>query len=540
MKTIQSIQFCALLAAVLPQAAAGAAKKAPAPAPAKDPRPNILFIMTDDQSYKAVGCYGYNLNKTPNLDRIAQSGAYFTRNFVANSLSGPARAVILTGKFSHKNGYLDNESGAIFDQSQTTFPKLLRAAGYQTAIFGKWHLGGAPQGYDDFSIQTDQNQLGCYYNPTFLDPDGPHKVMGYATNITADKSLDWLQNKRDKSKPFLLFCHFKAPHRNWMADTSKLEMYEDTTFPVPDNFFDDYDGRLAAAMALDQIGRHMHMFTDLKMFGYNGPGEPQAITAEWNRMTDAQKAPFTRTYSRIEQDLRAKNPQGDSLKIWMYQRYMRDYMKVVSSVDDNVGRLIDYLQKNNLWNNTIVVFTSDQGAYLGEHGWFDKRWIYEESFRSPLLFSYPNGMAKTMHGEQKAMIQSIDYAPTFLDYAGVPIPAEMQGESLRPLLEGKVDKVHDAIYYHFYEYPAFHAVKRHYGCRTEHYMIVHFYWDINRWELYDLDKDPEEMHNVYFDPAYAQVRDQMTKTLEGLQVKYDDTNPTKDNYTPGPNQYNNY
>ena len=545
MKTV----YCfGLAAAVLPHIAAGAtgaaamaamaAKKAAAPA--KDARPNIVVIMSDDHSYQTIGCYGYNLNKTPNLDRIAQSGAYFTRSFVANSLSGPARAVILTGKFSHKNGHLDNESGHEFDQSQTTFPKLLQAAGYQTAIFGKWHLGGKPAGFDDFSVLVSNNQQGTYYNPDFLDPDGVHKVMGYVTDITVDKSLDWLRNKHDSGKPFLLMCHFKAPHRNWMAAPGKIEMYEDTTFPVPDNFFDDYDGRLAASMALTQIGRHMHLFTDLKMFGFDGPGEPQAIAQEWNRMTDEQKAPFLRTYGRIEKELRAANPQGDALKMWMYQRYMRDYCKVISSVDDNVGRLLDYLQQNDLWNNTIVIYTSDQGVFMGEHGWFDKRWIYEESFRTPFLISFPDDLAKTMHGEQKAMIQSIDYAPTFLDYAGVPIPKDMQGESLRPLLEGKTDRVHDAIYYHYYEYPAFHAVKRQYGARTDRYKIVHFYWDVNRWELYDLEKDPAEMHNLYFDPAYTAVKDHMMDVLNGLQVKYDDPDPTKDNYTPGKNQYNTY
>jgi len=505
---------------------------------AQNTRPNILYIMSDDHSYQTIGCYGHNLNETPNIDRIAKSGAHFQNSFVANSLSGPARAVILTGKFSHVNGYYDNESGAKFDQSQMTFPKLLQQAGYQTAIFGKWHLGDKPQGFDYFSVLEGQ---GHYYNPNFIEPDGvKEKVQGYVTDLTVDNTLAWLQNGRDKSKPFMVKCHFKAPHRNWMPAIEKIEMFEDKTYPLPENFYDDYQGRLAAEMQLMEIGRHMHLFTDLKMFGFDAPGEPRSINGELNRMTDEQKAPFLKTYGRIEKELRDAKLEGKALAEWKYQRYMRDYCKVVSSVDDNVGRLIDYLQANGLWENTIVIYTSDQGFFMGEHGWFDKRWIYEQSFRTPFLISYPNGLSKNMKGKQTAMIQTIDYAPTFLDYAGVAIPKEIQGESLRPLFEGKKEKIHDAVYYHFYEYPAFHAVKRHYGARTDRYKIAHFYYDINKWELYDLQKDPNEMNNVYNDPAYAQVREQMHKVLRQLQEKYNETDPTNSAYRPGKNQVNNF
>ena len=509
-------------------------------------RPNILYIMSDDHSYQTVGCYGFHLNETPNLDRIAQSGAFFRNCFVANSLCGPARAVILTGKFSHMNGYYDNESGAKFDQSQTTFPKLLQAAGYQTAIFGKWHLGGKPLGFDYYSILSGEGQQGTYYNPDFLEPDGVKaRVPGYVTDLTVDKTLAWLQNQRDKNKPFMVMCHFKAPHRNWMPAPDKMEMYEDKTFPLPANFYDDYEGRLAAQMSLMRIDRNTWMYSDMKALSYRDLEEPRVLGKELARMTDAQKAPFLKTYNRIDQELRDANLTGKALGEWKYQRFMRDYCKVISSVDDNVGRIIDYLKKNGLWENTIVIYTSDQGFFMGEHGWFDKRWIYEESFRTPFLISYPNGISKNTRGEQLSMIQSIDFAPTFLDYAGAPIPKDMQGESLRPLFEGKVDKVRDAVYYHFYEYPAYHAVKRHYGVRTDRYKLAHFYYDINRWELFDLQKDPGEMHNVYDDPAYKTVREQMHKILDDLMAKYKDhvppaNDPANDGYKASKHQLNNY
>ena len=504
-------------------------------------RPNILYIMSDDHSYQTIGCYGHGLNATPNLDRIAKSGAFFRNSFVVNSLCGPARAAILTGKFSHMNGHLDNQSGHKFDQSQQTFPKLLQKAGYQTAIFGKWHLGDAPRGFDYFSVLEGQGQQGYYYNPDFLEPDGlKQRVPGYVTDLTVDKTLDWLQNARDKTKPFMVMCHFKAPHRNWMPATHKLEMYEDKTFPVPANFHDTYEGRQAAKDQLMEIGNHMHLYSDLKLLSFYDPKKTRDLGRELERMTEEQRAPFLKTHTRVDKEYRAANPQGNARKEWNYQRFMRDYCKVISSVDDNVGRLIDYLQKNGLWENTIVIYTSDQGVFMGEHGWFDKRWIYEQSFRTPFLISFPNGFSKNknMRGEQTAMIQSIDYASTFLDYAGVPIPADMQGESLRPLFEGKTKKVRDAVYYHFYEHPAWHAVKRHYGARTDRYKIAHFYHDIDTWELYDLQKDPDEMRNVYDDPAYAPVRKQMHEVLRELQQKYQDTDPVNDGYKPAKNQIN--
>ena len=540
---MKRIITCSLLlsSGIVPQITQSAVKKSAAPA--KPARPNILYIMSDDHSYQTVGCYGHNLIETPNIDRIAQSGMFFRNCFVANSLSGPARAVVLTGKFSHINGYMDNESHSTFNQDQMTFPKLLQAAGYTTAIFGKWHLSMPPRGFDYYSVLDGQ---GNYFNPDFIQPDGTKKIPGYVTDLTVDQTLRWIREERDYQKPFMVMCHFKAPHRNWMPAPEKIKLYEDKTFPLPDNFYDDYEGRLAAEMALMRIDRHMHLYSDLKMFdsrnepGGTGSGE---LNENWKRMTQEQKQVFLDFYGPIEKELKAANLTGKELGEWKYQRFMRDYAKVISSVDDNVGRLIDYLQKNGLWENTIVIYTSDQGFFMGEHGWFDKRWIYEQTFRTPFLINYPAGIPKTMAKENKALIQSIDFCPTFLDYAGVAIPNGVQGVSLRPILEGKEPKVRDAVYYHFYEYPAFHAVKRHYGCRTDRYKIAHFYYDINKWELYDLQNDPEEMHNLYYMPGNEKLRDEMTALLHKLQVKYKETNiadPNNDGYKPGAKQINNY
>ncbi|MCL2651038.1 MAG: sulfatase [Candidatus Azobacteroides sp.] len=525
-KMKQTLLSCVLLPGVL-----SAAEKKSAPAQEKQERPNIIFIMSDDHSYQTVGCYGYGLVQTPNLDRLARTGTFFRNNFCANSLSGPARAVILTGKFSHMNGYKDNESGAVFDQSQQTFPKLLQRAGYQTAIIGKWHLKNTPLGFDYFSILDGQ---GHYYNPDFIESDGVHKSHGYVTDLTMDKTLDWLQNKRDKKQPFYLSCHFKAPHRNWMAALDKLEMYEETSFPLPSNFYDDYDGRIAARLQLMEIGRDSYLGSDYKMWGLQTKHDLPDLVEEYARMTPEEHAKFSSFYAKIEEDLKKQNLKGHALWEWKYQRFMRDYCKVISSVDDNVGRLIDYLQHNGLWENTIVIYTSDQGFMMGEHGWFDKRWIYEQTFRAPFIISYPAGLSPSLPKEMSAMIQSIDYAPTFLDYAGVEIPSDIQGVSLRPLLEGRTDRAHDAVYYHFYEYPAFHAVKRHYGCRTDRYKIAHFYYDIDEWELYDLQNDPMEMHNLYDNPAFSDVQNMMLDKLKELQIRYNEPDPTKDNYTPLP------
>ncbi len=443
-------------------------------------QPNILYIMADDHDSKAISAYGSGLNKTPNIDRIAQEGMLFRNCFVTNSISGPSRAAIMTGKFSHKNGFYDNRAGIEFDGAQQTFPKLLQAAGYQTAIIGKWHLGSTPTGFNYYSIHIGQ---GTYYSPEFLEPQGKKTYTGaYATNITLENSIKWL-SQADKSKPFCLMMQFKAPHRNWMPAVEKMTMYENHLFPVPANFFDDYEGR-RAAKEHTEIG--------------------ETLENELSRMTPAQRAAFDKVYLPIKDQFDSEKLTGKALTLWKYQRYMRDYMKCISSVDDNVGKMIDYLKANGLWENTIVVYTSDQGFYLGEHGWFDKRFMYEESFHTPLLISYPKMIKKGI--ETKTLAQNIDFAATLLDFAGVKIPADVQGESLKPILCQTKQKVRDALYYHYYEFPLPHAVKRHYGIRTDRYKLIHFYDDINEWELFDLKKDPAEMKN---------------------QKKYDDSEPTK-------------
>lgn len=461
---------------------------------------NILYIMTDDHTSQMMSCYDGRYASTPNLDRIAEEGVRFTNSFVANSLSGPSRACMLTGKHSHKNGFYDNTT-CVFDGSQQTFPKLLRKAGYETAIVGKWHLESLPTGFDHWEILPGQ---GDYYNPDFIRQTGDTvRCEGYITNIITDKSIEWLEHGRDPEKPFCLVVHHKAQHRNWMADTCDLALFEDRTFPVPETFYDDYEGRPAAAAQEMSIASNHDMdpIYDLKM---RQPGRKSRLSDAYEamigRMNPEQRAAWDRFYEPIAADFYARNPQGRELAEWKFTRYMRDYLKTLKSLDDNVGRLLDYLEESGLAGNTLVVYTSDQGFYMGEHGWFDKRFMYEESLRTPLVMRMPGG-AK---GQIAEMVQNIDYAPTFLELAGAPVPEDIQGRSLLPLLRGgHPEDWRESIYYHFYEYPAEHMVKRHYGVRDERWKLIHFYDDIDAWELYDLEADPRELHNLFGNPAYA-------------------------------------
>lgn len=481
---------------------------------------NILFIMTDDHSFQTISAYDKRYIQTPNIDRIANEGVRFTRGYVANSISGPSRACMLTGKFSHKNGFIDNAH--TFDGSQQTFPKLLQKAGYQTAVVGKWHLTSDPTGFDYWNVLTGQ---GDYYNPTFIDNGEKKQIEGYATNLTTDIALDWLSNKRDKNKPFCLLLHHKAPHRTWMPDTCDLRLYDDVTFPLPANFYDTYDNRLAAAQQEMSIIKDMDIVYDLKMADkenqiHSANKELEnAGRAIYNRMNPDQKAAWDAYYDPIIKDFKAKKRTGKELAEWKYQRYMHDYLRVIHSVDRNIGIVLDYLEKNGLKDNTLVVYTSDQGFYMGEHGWFDKRFMYEESFRTPILMSYPGGKK----GDITQFAQNVDFAPTFLELAGVAVPSDIQGESLLPLLKGEVPADwRTSLYYHYYEYPAEHAVKRHYGVRDDRYKLIHFYNDIDSWELYDLQEDPSEMNNLYGKPGYEDVTKNLLDELHKLQTKYDD------------------
>ena len=480
-------------------------------------RPNIIYIMCDDHGHQAMSCYSGILNQTPNIDRIANEGVIFTRSFVTNSICAPSRAVMLTGKFSHINGHRDNTQ--VFDGSQATFPKLLQEAGYETAMIGKWHLGSDPTGFDYWNILPGQ---GDYYNPDFIEMGKKSRVEGYVTNLITDFSLNWLET-RDKEKPFCLLLHHKAPHRCWMPDTAYLDMYNDVKFPLPDNFYDTYEGRQAAA------SQKMHMknldpVNDLKM--YDKEGEIQSplrkfFESQINRMDSAQRAAWDKAYSSEIEYYKKANLQGNDLLEWNYQRYLEDYLRCIASVDDNIGRVLDYLDENGLAENTMVVYTSDQSFYLGEHGWFDKRFMYEESFRTPLLMRLPSKIEKR---KTDKLVQNIDYAPTFLELAGVSIPHEMQGESLVPLIEGiDTEDWRNSIYYHYYEYPGPHAVKRHYGIRTDRYKLIHFYNDINQWELYDLQKDSTELNNLYGKDGYEEITNSLFEQLLDLQTKYNDT-----------------
>ena len=489
-------------------------------------RPNIIFIMADDHAYQAISAYGSNRIQTPNIDRLAQEGMRFDRAFVTNSICAPSRAVILTGKHSHLNGVRDN--GNVFDGAQQTFPKLLQKAGYQTAIIGKWHLKSEPTGFDFWKVLPGQ---GDYYQPDFRTPQGIVQEKGYVTDIITDEAIGWMDKTRDKSRPFLLVYQHKAPHREWWPSQDHLRDFKDKPVPEPANLFDDYQGRGTAARDAEmRISIHMGLTNDSKIkpelarkLGFEDfiPWYSNAYTMQYDKLTESQRRNWEAVYGPINADFEKNTPSGDDLTRWKYQRYMQDYLASIRSVDDNIGRLLDYLDKSGLAENTLIIYTSDQGFYMGEHGWFDKRFMYEESFRTPLLVRWPG---KVQPGSvNKQLVQNLDFAETMLDAAGAPIPEDMQGRSLLPLLTGQEVAWRDAIYYHYYEYPGIHAVKRHYGVRTERYKLIHFYYDVDEWELYDLEQDPHEMRNVAAQPEYRAVKEELIGKLSALQVQYGDS-----------------
>ncbi len=486
-------------------------------------RPNIIFIMSDDHAYQAVSAYGHGLNKTPNIDRIASEGAIFNQSFVTNSICAPSRAVLLTGKYSHINGKVDNVN--VFDGDQMTFPKLLQKAGYQTAIVGKWHLRSEPQGFDYWNVLPGQ---GAYYNPDIIENGEKKRVKGYVTKLITKFALDWLDTKRDKSKPFCLLYHHKAPHRNWKPSPDYLTLYDDKEFDVPSNFFDDYlnMGRAAKEQEME-IAKHMGWGHDFK-FLIDPEGNQTRFNNQLKRFEEDQLELWHAAYDPKNQALKDANLKGEELAKWKFNRYIKDYLRCIKSVDDGVGEILDYLDQNGLTKNTLIIYTSDQGFYLGEHGWFDKRFMYEQSLRMPLLIRYPGEIKPGTVIDE--MVLNLDFAPAFLDYAGVEIPDEIQGVSFREMVNGENKNWRDAIYYHYYEYPSVHMVKRHYGVRTNRYKLIHFYYDIDEWELYDLEKDPDEMNNVYNDPEYADVRDELHLKLKELRGKYGDSDELSQEY----------
>ncbi len=485
-------------------------------------RYNIVYIMTDDHTAQMMSCYDNRFVETPNLDRIAADGVKFVNSYVANSLSGPSRACMITGKHSHKNGFTNNEHG-IFDGTQQTMPKLLQQAGYQTAIVGKWHLVTLPTGFDYWNILPEQ---GDYYNPDFITMQNDTvRERGYVTNVITDKAIDWMEHRRDRSKPFALFIHHKACHRCWLPEIKYLREYEDKTFALPETFYDNYEGRRAAAAQEMEIAdnRHMDIVYDTKMYR---PGMTTRLTSNYlrmiSRLDSADLQQYNDVYEPLARDFYRQNLSGKALAEFKYQRYMRDYAKVLKTLDDNIGRTLDYLREAGLLDSTLVVYTSDQGFYMGEHGWFDKRFMYEESFATPLVMRLPAGLEAK--GEIPELVQNIDYAPTFLELAGAPVPEDIQGVSLLPLLKGKHPKNwRKSLYYHYYEFPAEHSVKRHYGVRTaDGWKLIHFYRDIDEWELYDLNTDPQELHNLYGQPGTEKVTQRLMKELVKLQQQYDD------------------
>jgi arylsulfatase A-like enzyme len=497
--------------------------------PKKQKRPNIVFIMSDDHAYQAISAYDKRLTQTPNIDRIANEGMLFSNACVTNSICAPSRAVILTGKHSHLNGKIDNYFP--FDTSNVTFPQILQKNGYQTAMFGKLHFGNNPKGFDEFQILPDQ---GDYYNPDFITKkEGRKKFTGYVTDLITDLTLNWLKNERDEEKPFFLAYLHKAPHREWLPAERHFKEYLKKTFPEPATLFDNYEGRGRASKEQEMnLLTHMNWAGDSKITPENmdklGIKESHAYDKKnYNytvgRMNPEQRKAWDDAYGKMNEEFMKKFPSmTDKEKMqWRYQRYMQDYLGSIAAVDDGVGQVLDFLKKNNLDENTIVVYTSDQGFYLGEHGWFDKRFIFDESFKTPLLVKWPGVIQAGSKNTQ--MVQNLDFAQTFLEAAGIKSPADMQGESLIPIFKGQGKNFRDAAYYHYYEYPSVHMVKRHYGIVTEKYKLVHFYYDIDEWELYDRVNDKNEMKNVYNDPKYTQVKAELHKKLAALRIKYKDS-----------------
>ncbi|SOE22706.1 Arylsulfatase A [Spirosomataceae bacterium TFI 002] len=498
--------------------------------------PNILFIMSDDHAYQAISAYDNRLIETPNIDRIANEGMLFTNACVTNSICAPSRAVILTGKHSHLNGKIDNNFP--FDTTQMTFPQLLQQNGYQTAMFGKLHFGNNPKGFDEFQILPGQ---GHYYNPDFITKkEGKKTIQGYVTDIITDLTINWLKNERQDDKPFFMAYLHKAPHREWLPAERHYKTYINKTFPEPETLFDNYEGRGSAAKEAEMnLLTHMNWAGDSKIRPelMDELGIPE--TANWDknayngnlgRMDESQRAAWDAVYDPMNEEFKKSFPnmsQKEKMQ-WRYQRYMQDYLGSIASVDEGVGKVLDYLEESGLAENTIVIYTSDQGFYLGEHGWFDKRFIYNESFKTPLLVKWPGVIAPKSRNTQ--MVQNLDFAQTILAAAGVTAPSDMQGENLIPLFKGNNEGFRDAVYYHYYEYPGIHAVKRHYAIVNEDYKLIHFYYDVDEWELYDRKKDPLEMKSVYNDPAYADVVKDMKVKLADLRVKYKDSKELDDFY----------
>lgn len=488
-------------------------------------RPNIIYIMSDDHDADAISAYNKQFISTPNIDRLAKEGLLFQRNFVNNSICGPVRATLITGQHSHKNGMKDNRTR--FDSSKMTMPKIFQANGYQTALIGKWHLHSYPTGFDFWKILPGQ---GLYVEPRMINMKGDTSTYhGYATDVITDDAIDWLDH-RDMNKPFVLHIHHKAPHRYFLAPLKYILEYHSKTFPEPPTLYNDTAGHGTAwRLQTMSILHDMKLCSDLKVdpallmdLPEYKPDSAEIVyyKAIFNRIPEPDRTAIKRIYEERANLLRTKRPAGKELLKYKYQWYMQDYLACVASVDENVGRVLDYLDQHQLTNNTMVIYTGDQGMYLGENGWFDKRWMYDVSMQAPLLIRWPGKIkAGTV---TNAMTQAIDYAPTMLGAAGIATPDFMQGINLVPLVTGKQKTLpRKSLYYHFYEYQADHTVLPHLGIRGERYKLIYFY-TVNEWELYDLKTDPQEQQNLIRSPKHQSIIVQLKKELRQLRDLYDD------------------
>lgn len=482
-------------------------------------RPNIVFVFTDDHATQAITAYDdrfRGIADTPHLDKLAAQGILFQRCMVTNSICGPSRATILTGKHSHANGFKVNEN-THFDGTQQTFPKLLQNAGYETALIGKWHLGSDPTGFNHWDILPGQ---GFYYNPDFRTTDGRYRVNGYVTDIITDKAIHWLEEQRDEKKPFMLMVQHKAPHREWSPALEFLDYLKGIDLPEPSTLFDTYEGRGRPAREQDMsIAKSMTLGKDLKVQEYDFGGHLARRLA--TRMTKEQYQVWVASYAVENQDFlkREKRMSPQERTRWKYQRYIKDYLRCIRSVDNSVGKLRAQLEALGLSDNTVFIYASDQGFYLGEHGWFDKRFMYDESFRTPFIVSWPEVTPEGIKNTN--LVSNLDFAQTFLDIAGAALPKDMQGMSLVPLLKGKAQSDwRDSLYYHYYEFPGWHMVHRHEGVYDGRYKLINYY-DLGAWELYDLESDPQEMRNCYEDAHYSDIAKQMHTKLERLRTQYE-------------------
>ena len=492
-----------------------------------DQKPNIVFIFSDDHAPHAIGAYNgwlKSVNPTPRIDELAKQGMLFEKSFCTNSICGPSRAVIMTGKHSHKNGFMNN--GNTFNWNQQTFPKILRKAGYTTALYGKSHLKGNPKGFDDWKVLPGQ---GDYYNPNLITPKGRVRIDGHCTDVVTDLAVEWLKTGRDKTKPFMLMVQHKAPHRNWMPALRHLPLYDDIKIPEPTTLFDEWEDNAPPARHQElEIDRHMDinydLFLDLTADYEGTPSQKRQDRSAWRnmkKMTKDQLNSWRAFYGPRDKAFHEANLSGKELVRWKFQRYAKNYLRCVRGVDDSVGKIQDTLKNLKLDDNTVVIYSSDQGFYIGDHGWYDKRWMYEESLMMPLIVKWP-GVTKP-DSRSVQMVQNLDYAQTFLEMAGAQIPSNMQGRSLVPILKnGKVDDWRKSIYYHYYEYPSVHMIPRHYGIRTERYKLIHFYQFGNEWEMYDLKEDPDELTNIYGKADKKSLQKDLKEQLVAIRKFYDD------------------